>query len=242
MVPFTLFLVLGSLLKVTTPKERALLLSYGYWATKELRADMIFIKTAVEQNVFAVGFALGHPAELGQLAATQVMKRLGVTTENLGHELVNHAEDVCRWLGARCYPPESVLQALRAFLHDLDQGDQGKVPDQTHVMAAKTLWKRFALEGVKHLPFLFYRQLPTEEKRDVEIAVKAVQHDAQLFPYHLPGQLRQHFEAPGFEWETIRKNCVSRIYGRSRSRVSYPSPHTPVNGDQTWTRALNPKP
>ncbi|CAE7230843.1 unnamed protein product, partial [Symbiodinium microadriaticum] len=63
------------------------------FASARLRADRALIQAAVCQNVFAFQFARLESADLRAFAATEVLKKLGVTGDNVAHDVRQHAAE-----------------------------------------------------------------------------------------------------------------------------------------------------
>eukprot|EP00439_Symbiodinium_sp_Y106_P041861 s4804_g5.t1 len=145
------------------------------FASARLRADRALIKAAVCQNVFAFQFARLETADLRTFAATEVLKKLGVTGDNVAHDVRQHAAEAYKM----CRTCPSLLQALQTLLREADTSDAG--------------WLReFCLEGVKQEPS-FYKALSASEQLDMEIATAAVRLDPCLFPHDLPKEIRSCF-------------------------------------------------
>ncbi|CAE7697425.1 unnamed protein product [Symbiodinium sp. CCMP2592] len=145
------------------------------FASTRLRADRALIKAAVCQNVFAFQFARLETADLRTFAATEVLKKLGVTGDNVAHDVRQHAAEAYKM----CRTCPSLLQALQTLLREADTSDAG--------------WLReFCLEGVKQEPS-FYKALSASEQLDMEIATAAVRLDPCLFPHDLPKEIRSCF-------------------------------------------------
>ncbi|CAE7664066.1 unnamed protein product, partial [Symbiodinium sp. CCMP2456] len=149
----------------------------------DLKANVEIVRTAVSQNVRAFESAGGDTKWLMQLAATEVLKSLGVEPEDLARALVANAQDVLK----KCFEfgeCPRLLKALQAYVQEAEKGKSDKPTN---------LSKKFALEIVRRSGYL-YKQLPEAHKRDVDIAVEAVKKVSDLFPDHLPGNVRGDFE------------------------------------------------